>query len=60
MCKKVFLEIAQNSHENTCARASFLKKLQTCEFREISKNNFFAEHLWATASDTTGLSNSAW
>ena len=27
--KKVFLEILQNSQENTCARASFLKKLQT-------------------------------
>ena len=26
--KKVFLEIAQNSQENTCARASFLIKLQ--------------------------------
>ena len=30
MCsvKKVFLEILQNSQENTCARASFLIKLQ--------------------------------
>ena len=27
--KKVFLEISQNSQENTCARASFLIKLQT-------------------------------
>ena len=26
--KKVFLEISQNSQENTCARASFLIKLQ--------------------------------
>ena len=26
--KKVFLEILQNSQENTCARASFLVKLQ--------------------------------
>ena len=26
--KKVFLEISQNSQENTCARVSFLKKLQ--------------------------------
>ena len=31
MCsvKKVFLEISQNSKENTCARVSFLIKLQT-------------------------------
>ena len=27
--KKVFLEILQNSQENTCARVSFLIKLQT-------------------------------
>ena len=28
--KKVFLEISQNSQENTCARVSFLIKLQAC------------------------------
>ena len=28
LCEKVFLEISQNSQENTCARASFLIKLQ--------------------------------
>ena len=49
--KKVFLEISQNSQENTCARVSFLRKLQaikeetltqvfSCEFCEISKNTF--------------------
>ena len=52
--KKVFLEISQNSQENTCARASFLIKPQACnfikketlpqvlsyEFCEISKNTF--------------------
>ena len=27
--KKVFLEISQNSWENTCAKVSFLIKLQT-------------------------------
>ena len=27
-CKKVFLEVSQNSQENTCARVSFLIKLQ--------------------------------
>ena len=34
--KKVFLEISQNSQENTCAEVSFLIKLQaqvfSCEF----------------------------
>ena len=49
--KKLFLEISQNSQENTCARASFLIKFSfikketlvqvfSCEFCEISKNTF--------------------
>ena len=29
-CIKVFLEILQNSQESTCARVSFLMKLQAC------------------------------
>ena len=37
-CRKVFLEISQSSQEKTCARASFLIKLQvqvfSCEFYE--------------------------
>ena len=37
-----------------CARVSFLIKtlaqMFSCEFCEISKNNFFTEHFWATAS----------
>ena len=65
--KKVFLEISQSSQENTCARVSFFNKVAglacnfikkealahvfSCEFREISKNTFFTEHLWLTASD---------
>ena len=53
---EVFLEISQNSSENTCARVSFLIKLQAseqifyCECCEISKNTFFKEQLRATAS----------
>ena len=64
LCKKVFLEISRNSRENTCARFSFLIKLHACnfikketlaqvlfgDFYEISKNTFFTEHLWTTAS----------
>ena len=37
--KKMFLEISQNSQENTCARVSFLIKLQAW-------TPFFIEHLW--------------
>ena len=62
----MFLEISQNSHENTCARVSFLIKLPKTwdfikketlaqvfsrEFCEIPKKTFFTEHLWATASE---------
>ena len=51
---------------NTCVRVSFLIKFQalvgnfikretlaqvfSCEFCEISKNTFFTEHIWVTAS----------
>ena len=61
----MFLTIWQNSQENTCARVSFLIKIQalacnliknetlaqtlSCEFREIFKNNFFTENLRTTA-----------
>ena len=69
----MFLEILQNSQENTCVRVSFLIKLQaeaetcnyiknealaqvlSCEFCEISKNIFFPEHFWMTASGTFSL-----
>ena len=60
MCsaKKLFLEISQNSQENTCARVSFLIQLQasawnfikkevlaqvfSCEFCEIFKEHVFS------------------
>ena len=61
-CKKVFLEISQNSQENTCARVSFLIKLQappatllkkrlwhSCfpvNFVKFPSTPFFIEHLW--------------
>ena len=58
--KNIFLEISQNSQENTCVRVSFLIKLQAAcnfikketlaqvfsrEFYKISKNTFFIKHL---------------
>ena len=53
--KKMFLENSQNSQEKTCARVSVLIKLTlaqvfSCEFYKFSKNTFFTEHLWTTAS----------
>ena len=80
---KVFLEIWQNSQENTWPESLFLLSFLTkftekhlyqnlffykvaglrqryekktlaqvlsCEFRQISNNTFFTEHLWMTAS----------
>ena len=59
--KKVLLEILQNSQEYTWATdylqpqaCNFIKKesltqVFCCEFWEISKNNFFIEHLRTTA-----------
>ena len=44
LLKNVFIEISQNSQENTCARDSSLIKLQvsawTCKFCETFKNTF--------------------
>ena len=67
LLEKVFLEILPNLQENTCARVSILIKLQAWgrnfiktetvakvfshEFCEISKNAYFTEYVWATASN---------
>ena len=57
--KEMSLEISQNSQENTCA-CNFIKKASQAlvfsyEFCEISKNTFFTEHAWTTASYLTNL-----
>ena len=41
--KKVFLEISQNSQESTCARVSFLIKLQASA--KFLRTPFLTEHL---------------
>ena len=63
--KMVFLEISQNSQENTSARVSFLIKLQavglaqtlaqvfSSEFCAISKYSFFHRTLLVAVSVTT-------
>ena len=54
--KKVFLEILENSRENTCARAcNFIKgdtlpQVFSCEFCKISKNTFFYKTTLVAAS----------
>ena len=49
-------EYCRSSHQ-TC---NFIKKetlalVLSCEYFDISKNTFFAKHLWATASDISNL-----
>ena len=67
--EKVFLEISQNSQENTCARVSFsikcspkacnfikketLAQVFSCQFCEISKNTFSYRTLLVAAFDQT-------
>ena len=40
--EKVFLEISQNSQENTCARICFLIKLQAKHFQTNDQNALFS------------------
>ena len=54
--KKVFLQISQDSQENTCARV-FSWQIFSCEFSEIWKTTFFTKHLWATAPVFRTMSN---
>ena len=42
-CKKVFLEISQNSQENTCARISLLTKFQAWDVQFFIKNETLAQ-----------------
>ena len=54
--KKVFLEILQNSQENTCTRVFFnkvvglLQQVFSCVFCEISKNTFSNRTLLVAAA----------
>ena len=43
--KKLFLEISQNSHENTCARVSFWIKLDVFDL-SLRPANFLWKRLW--------------
>ena len=60
--KKVFLEISQNSQENTCEACNFIKKESlaqafTCEFCGNSKKTFFYRTAPVTASDMFKVNN---
>ena len=46
--KKVFLEISQNSQENTCARVSFLKKRPWRRFFPVNFAKFLRALFYRT------------
>ena len=50
--ERVFLEILRNSWKTPVIKKDTLTQVFSCEFCEISKNTFFSEHLWATASES--------
>ena len=51
LSNNVFLEISQNSPASLFKKEK-LAQVFSCEFWEISKNTFFTEHLWRTASES--------
>ena len=60
--KKEFLEILQNSQENTCARVTFLIKLQTSACNFIEKETLaqvFSSELCETSKNTSFLQNTS-
>ena len=57
--KKLFLEISQNSRENTCPRASFLIKLQASGFLDsINVTIILTARSTAPWNDETGTQGS--
>ena len=49
MCLSLFFNKVAGLRPTTLLKMR-LAQMLSCEFCEISKNNFFPEHLWATAS----------
>ena len=46
----MFLEISQNSQENTCARGSACNFIKKETLAQLFTSEFFTEYLWSTAS----------
>ena len=58
--KKMFLEISQNSQENTCARVSFLIKLQTDTERSYILKNYSFQLLVYLRINPQSLNDANW
>ena len=50
LCQRLFFNIVAGLRPSNLFEKEPLAQLFTCEIREISKNTFFTEHLWSTAS----------
>ena len=53
--KEVFLEILQNSKENTCARVSFLMKLQASAFSYRTRHVAASQGIYKGIRDMKGV-----
>ena len=49
-CESLFLNKVTGLWPATLLKKETLAQVFSCEFYEISKNTFFTEHLWTTAS----------
>ena len=54
LCQSLFLTKLQASACNFIKKEA-LAQVFSCKFCKISKNTFFIEHLWATASDSCSI-----
>ena len=53
LCQSLFFNKAGKRDSGSFVKKETLTQVFFSEFCEISKNTFFTEHLWATASDIT-------
>ena len=54
MCQSLFFNKVAGLARNFIKKET-LAQVFACEYYKVSKNTFFAEHLWATAQNTSGL-----
>ena len=55
LCQSPFFNIVAGPRACNFVKKETLAQVLFCEFCEISKNNFFTEHLWATASEPISI-----
>ena len=51
MCESPFFNKIAALSPTTLLKKETLAQVFSCEYYEISKNTFFTEHLWTTASE---------